>query len=145
MLTPFNQYQHTQVNTSSPERLLLMLYDGAINFSRIALEKMEKGDIAGKGTFIGKAQAIVAELMNTLDHEVGGDISQGLERLYIYIINEFLEANINNSPRSLNNALRILTMLRDTWSEAIVIWKKEREIVPPPMRESQARAAGYYR
>ena len=143
MLSPFNQYQNTQINTSSPEKLLLMLYDGAINFTRIALDKMDKKDIAGKGMYIGKAQAIVSELMNTLNHEVGGDISRQLERLYIYIIDEYLAANINNSPRSLENALRILTILRDTWVEAIDIWRREREIaVAPSDRQAPSRAMG---
>ena len=127
MYTPINQYKTTQVSTSSPEKILLMLYDGAINFSRIALDKMDKKDIAGKGNFISKAQAIVAELMNTLNHEVGGEIARNLERLYMYLINEYVEANIHNSPKALENAIKILTMMRGTWSEAIEIVKKERE------------------
>lgn len=143
MLTPFNQYQNTQVSTSSPEKLLLMLYDGAINFTRIALDKMEKKDIAGKGLYIGKAQAIVSELMNTLNHEVGGDISRQLERLYLYIIDEYLAANINNSPRSLQNALKILTVLRDTWVEAIDIWRREREgLAVVPGQQAPPRVMG---
>jgi flagellar protein FliS len=127
MLSPLNQYQNTQVSTSSPEKILLMLYDGAINFTRIALEKLQNGDVGGKGLYIGKAQAIVAELMNTLNHEVGGDISNRLEQLYIYIIDEYIEANLKNSPKSLENTLKILTMLRDTWVEAIDVVKQERE------------------
>lgn len=143
MLTPFNQYQNTQVSTSSPEKLLLMLYDGAINFTRIALDKMEKKDIAGKGLYIGKAQAIVSELMNTLNHEVGGEISRQLERLYLYLIDEYLAANINNSPRSLQNALKILTILRDTWVEAIEVWRREREsLAPSPTQQAAPRAMG---
>lgn len=145
MLTPFNQYQNTQVSTSSPEKLLLMLYDGAINFTRIAIDKMEKKDIAGKGKFIGKAQAIVSELMNTLNHEIGGDISRRLEQLYIYLIDEYLAANINNSTRPLENALKILTILRDTWVEAIDIWRRERDgIAAPPLapQAPQPRAMG---
>jgi flagellar protein FliS len=129
MYSSVNLYRTTQVSTSSPEKILLMLYDGAINFSRIALDKMEKKDIAGKGCFISKAQAIVAELMNTLNHEVGGDIARNLERLYMFLINEYIGANINNSPKALENAIRILTMLRGTWAEAIEIAKKERESV----------------
>lgn len=127
MLSPLNQYQNTQVSTSSPEKILLMLYDGAINFTKIALEKLQKGDVGGKGLYIGKAQAIVAELMNTLNHEVGGDISNRLEQLYIYIIDEYIEANLKNSPKALENTLKILTTLRDTWAEAIDVVKQERE------------------
>lgn len=127
MYAQVNQYRNTQVNTAAPEKILLMLYDGAINFTKIAIEKINANDRAGKGTFISKAQAIVAELMNTLNHDIGGDISARLEQLYIFIIDQYLDANINNDPKPLENAVRILTMLRETWAEAIEIWRKEKE------------------
>lgn len=127
MITQLNQYQSTQVSTSSPEKILLMLYDSAINFSKIALEKVAKGDKGGKGVYISKAQAIVAELMNTLNHEVGGDIAKRLEQLYIYLIDEYIEANVNNSQKSLQNTVHILSMLRDTWMEAVEQVKREKE------------------
>jgi len=127
MATPYNQYQNVQVTTSNPEKILIMLYDGAINFTRIAIEKLEKGDVAGKGLYIGKAHAIVAELMETLNHEVGGDISRQLQRLYNYLIDELVAANIKNKPEHLENALRILTTMRETWMEAAEIARKERE------------------
>jgi flagellar protein FliS len=127
MNMPLKQYQQTQVSTSSPEKILLMLYDGAINFSRIAQEKAANGDKSERGKYVSKAQAIVAELMNTLDHETGGVIADRLEQLYLYIINEYVQANVNNSVSSLGNTIKILSMLRDTWAEAIEIVKKERE------------------
>ena len=127
MQMPLKQYQQTQVNTSSPEKILLMLYDGAINFSRIAMEKAASGDNNERGKYVSKAQAIVAELMNTLDHEVGGAVAGRLTQLYMYIINEYVRANVGNSVASLENTIKILSMLRDTWAEAIEIVKKERE------------------
>ena len=127
MNMPLKQYQQTQVSTSSPEKILLMLYDGAINFSRIAQEKAANGDKSERGKYVSRAQAIVAELMNTLDHETGGVIADRLEQLYLYIINEYVQANVNNSVSSLGNTIKILSMLRDTWAEAIEIVKKERE------------------
>jgi flagellar protein FliS len=127
MQMPLKQYQQTQVSTSSPEKILLMLYDGAINFSRIAMEKAANGDKSERGKYVSKAQAIVAELMNTLDHEVGGVVAERLTQLYMYIINEYVHANVNNSVTSLENTVKILGMLRDTWAEAIEIVKKERE------------------
>ena len=127
MATPYNQYQNVQVTTSNPEKILIMLYDGAINFTKIAIEKLAKGDVAGKGLYIGKTHAIVAELMETLNHEVGGDISRQLQRLYSYLIDELVNANIKNSPVHLENALKIMTSMRDTWVEAADIAKKERE------------------
>ena len=127
MPMPLKQYQQTQVNTSSPEKILLMLYDGAINFSRIAMDKAAKGDKSERGKYVSKAQAIVAELMNTLDHDMGGVVAERLTMLYMYIINEYVHANVNNSVKSLENTVKILGMLRDTWAEAIEIVKKERE------------------
>lgn len=141
MVTAFNQYQNTQVTTASPEKILLMLYDGAINFTRIARERMEQGDVAGKAKFIGKGLAIVTELMNTLNHDVGGEIAQRLEQLYVYIIDEYTAANVNNSVKSLDNALKILTSLRETWAEAIEIWRKERVAGGAPEQRLPAQAA----
>jgi flagellar secretion chaperone FliS len=130
MQMPLRQYQQTQVTTSSPEKILLMLYDGAINFTRIAMEKAACGERGERGKYVSKAQAIVAELMNTLDHETGGAVAMRLEQLYLYVINEYVNANINNSLKSLENTIRILSMLRDTWAEAFEIVKKEREAAP---------------
>lgn len=126
MFNPANQYQNIQVTTSSPEKILIMLYDGAINFTRIAIDKIGKGDMGGKGIYISKTQAIVGELMSTLNHEVGGDIAKQLESLYVYLIDELIAANINNNAKPLHNAVRILTNMRDTWVEAIDLAKKER-------------------
>ena len=121
-----NQYRHMQVTTASPEKLLLMLYDGAVNFAKMAQDRLTQQDIPGKGVYLSKALAIVAELMNTLDREVGGEIAQNLEGLYIYLIGEFTKANIHNDAKSLDNAIGILSHLRDTWTDAVEIVQKER-------------------
>ncbi|BDV44431.1 flagellar protein FliS [Geotalea uraniireducens] len=140
MLNAYTQYQNTQVISATPEKILVMLYDGAIRFSRIALDMMDKKDMAGKGVYISKALAIVSELMSTLNHEVGGDISRNLEQLYVYLIGEFTEANVSNSTQSLENAINILSILRSAWTEAIEVARKEREV--GHQAESFVRAAG---
>jgi flagellar protein FliS len=121
-----NQYRQTAVTTASPEKILLMLYDGAINFSKMAQDRMDKKDVAGKGRFVGKALAIVTELMNTLNHDVCSDVTKDLERLYLYVIGEFTKANFTNDRASLDNAIRILSHLRDTWTEAVEVAQRER-------------------
>ncbi len=136
----YNQYHNTQIVTASPERILIMLYEGAVRFSKLALEKLEKGDIAGKGVYIGKSMAIVGELRSTLDHEIGGQIARQLEQLYIYLIDELTKANIANSADALENVIKILSFLRDTWVEAIEVARKERENMP--QADMRMRAAG---
>ena len=70
----FKAYQATNVTTAKPEKVLLMLYEGCIKFVRLAKTKMVEKKIAEKGKNISKALAIIAELINTLDHEVGGGL-----------------------------------------------------------------------
>ncbi len=101
-----------------------MLYEGAIKFCKKAVIAIEKGDIAGRGENVSRAYDIVLELMNTLDHKVGGDIAANLEQLYMYITDELTQANINNDVNRLNNAIKILTTLYDGWKQAIEQLKK---------------------
>lgn len=129
MPAPFNPYQRIMVTTASPETILLMLYDGAINNSRKAIDSINRSDVAGKGMHIRKGLLIVAELMNTLDHKIGGEIAVRLEQLYRYVIEEFTTANIEGSVKSLEDAINVLLILRDAWTEAIEIRKKERATV----------------
>ena len=134
MRPSLNPYQNTQITTASPEKILVMLYDGAIKFSLLAQERMKQKDMAGKGTYIGKSMAIVAELMATLNHEVGGKVAQDLEQLYIYLIDEFTKANVGNDITALENAHKILVTLRDTWNDATQIWYQERSEMRPEQR-----------
>jgi flagellar secretion chaperone FliS len=126
MYAPAQQYRQMQVTTASPEKVLLMLYDGAINFSKMAQDRLNGKDIAGKGLYISKALAIVTELMNTLNHDICSHITRELERLYMYVIREFTRANLDNDVTALDNAIRILSSLRDTWTEAVAIVQRER-------------------
>ena len=121
-----NPYQNTQITTATPERILVLLYDGAIKFTLLAQERMKQKDFAGKGIYIGKALAIVNELMVTLNHEGGGEVAANLEQLYIYLIGEYGQANLHNEVAHLENAHKILVTLRDTWNEATEIWYQER-------------------
>ena len=120
-----NQYQNTQVDTASREQILIMLYDGAIRFTRQAINSMEAGDQAGKIQGIQKAMAIVAEFRNTLDHKIGGEIAANLDALYAYMIQSLTQANLKNDPQPLHVVDGLLSDLRSTWKEAIEIAKKE--------------------
>ncbi|APJ04209.1 flagellar export chaperone FliS [Silvanigrella aquatica] len=115
----FKAYQSTNVTTATPEKVLLMLYEGCIKFIRIARVKMQEKKIAEKGKNISKALAIVAELINTLDHEVGGQLSMDLENLYMFIMDKLIEANINNKMEDLDTSEKILLTLYDAWRDVV--------------------------
>lgn len=110
------EYRKTEVNTSDNVRVVSLLYDGAMSFIRIAKKRMEHGDTAGKGLYIGKATAIVGELSSSLNMD-GGEIAKNLGRLYDYILDRLLYANLRNDPREFDDMERVLEVLRNAWKE----------------------------
>src|SRR5947207_2482962 len=91
-----NQYKQTAVKTANRGQLLLMLYEAAIKNVKKASLAVERKDIAGKGTSIGKVHDIVNELNNSLDFTTGGDIARDLERLYHFMTEQLVKANLQS-------------------------------------------------
>lgn len=119
MNNPYKQYQKTQVTTASREKILLMLYEGAIRFTKQARIAMVDKKIAEKGKAISKATAILSELMATLDFKVGGQLAHDLENLYIFMIDKLIEANIQNKVEPLEAVEKLLTTLYSAWKDVI--------------------------
>jgi flagellar protein FliS len=118
-------YRQNQILTASPEQILIMLYDGAIRFVRQAIEGIENDKPSRKLEGISRAMAIVAELSNTLDREVGGEMAENLDSLYHFMIREMTEARKDNSVPRLKVVDDLLSDLRETWMEAIEINRRE--------------------
>src|SRR5262245_54176574 len=117
MQNPYKQYQKTQVVTASREKILLMLYEGAIRFTKQAASAMEQKKIAEKGKFISKATAIIAELMATLDFKAGGPLAADLENLYVFMIDKLIEGNITNNVECLSHVEKLLMTLYSAWKD----------------------------
>lgn len=115
MLTdPYQQYKQTQVGTASPARLLLMLYNAALKFARLAAEEVEKKNTEKANLYLGKTQDIVAELMISLDFNQG-EIAENLYSLYRYINERLVHANIKKDVSAIREVEAMLRDLRDTW------------------------------
>lgn len=110
-------YRSTEVSTASRLKLLIMLFEGAIRFINQAEEAMRTGEIPTKGVMIGKALAIVNELQSTLDHDQAPEIAANLERLYEFVQERLVRANIENQTQPLIQALRVLKTLHSAWVE----------------------------
>lgn len=119
MSNAYQQYQKTEVTTASREKILLMLYEGAIRFTKRARTAMEEKKIAEKGKYISKSTAIISELMATLDHKAGGELVADLESLYIYMIDKLIEANIHNKPEILDHVENLLRTLYVAWKDIV--------------------------
>ncbi len=116
-----NHYRNNQVMTSSPEQLLIMLYDGVIRFVRQAKLAIEDRRQRDKSIALGKAIAIITEFSNTLNYEVGGDIALDLNRLYDFMIRELTAVNARGDVDRLVPIEQVLLDLREGFSGAIEI------------------------
>lgn len=124
---PFQQYKKTDVMTASKENILLMLYDGAIRFLKKAIEASQTNNLPEKNTFVGKTMDIVNELRATLNPKAGEDLVVHLEELYDFVLDRLLKGSLENNPKFLEEALNVLSTLREGWNEAI---KKLKEAQP---------------
>jgi len=115
----FNQYLANQVNTASPEELMMMLYNGAIRFLTEAECAMKEGHVARRCELIGKSISIINELDGTLNHDIGGQIATNLDALYTHMNRELLLANLKDDSARLTQVKQLLIGLRDTWMQAI--------------------------
>jgi flagellar protein FliS len=116
---PYQAYQKTQVMTAKPENVLLLLYEGAIRFTKLAGQRMRENNIPEKGKNISKALAIISELMNTLDHEKGGQLAADLENLYMFMMDKLIDANIRNLPEECDVVERLLNTLYISWKDVV--------------------------
>ncbi|KQU57606.1 flagellar export chaperone FliS [Rossellomorea marisflavi] len=114
---PYAAYQNNSVNTAAPGELTLMLYNGCLKFLHIAKQAMTDKNIEVKNTNIQKVQAIINELMVTLDTNV--NISANLLSIYEYINRRLTEANIKNDLSILEEVEGLVTDFRNTWKQAI--------------------------
>lgn len=121
----YNKYKKTSVESASREKLLLMLYEGAIKFNKKAIIASEQNDIASRCENITKTYDIILELMNTLDFKVGGEVALNLEQLYMYMTDELTRANLTGKVEHLKNVLKILETLNKGWQEAVEIIKRK--------------------
>jgi flagellar protein FliS len=108
-------YQETAVSTRTQGGLIVLLYEGAIKFLRLALRELEAGNLAAKGQYINRALAILDELDACLNLEAGGEIAQNLRKLYQFMHHHLCEANIHKDPKRIQDVLACLEDLAEGW------------------------------
>ena len=111
-----NAYTRTRVNTSAtPLDLVIMLYDGAIEYLQKAAYHISEGETAKKIDCLSRSRAIIEELIASLDMERGGEVAENLESLYLYMLLELTKANAANDIKKIEHIKFILSELRDAW------------------------------
>ena len=113
-----DSYKAAHIETATPERLLVMLYDGALKYLGLAVQTIDGKDIEGTHRNLLKAEAIVLELMSVLDMEIGGELAANLFNLYDYMYRQLVKANIHRDPEPVKEVMGLLEPLRNAWNEA---------------------------
>jgi len=114
------KYVNNSFLTRPPELLILDLYDGCIKFLRAALEGFSEESYEKINNNLNKADAIVDELNGSLNFEKGGDIAVNFRKLYVFIDRSITQSNMKKDRQKAEDALKIIQMMRDTWSEGVV-------------------------
>jgi flagellar protein FliS len=105
------------VSSASPLELVVMLYDGALASLGQARDALERRDLVTKGRAMSKALSIVGHLQGTLNMEDGREVAAELDRLYLYVTDRLLEANRKGATGPIDESIRLLSTLRDAWSQ----------------------------
>ena len=110
-----NAYKKASVNTLDQNKLIIMLYDGAIKNANFAVVYMKSGEIEKVHDSLIKTKNIVTELLATLNMEHGGEIAKNLKSLYSYMFSLLIEANMEKKSEPVLNVIDLLKELRGAW------------------------------
>jgi flagellar protein FliS len=135
-------YQSTQISTATKEQLLLITYDIGIRSCRVAEAalradgKNQDWDLAHRE--IVRAQEVIRELMVTLNTEKGGEMALSLMRLYDYMYQLLVEANVKKEPANVHTVLTMLEDLKETWEKALMKLLEEYQAAHPEDEDLKA-------
>ena len=108
-------YQDSAVTTQSKGRLIVLLYEGAIKFMKLAIKEIQANNYEAKGQYINKARDIINELNAVLDMNTGGEIAANLRKLYCFMNNRLSEANLKRDPKMIQEVIELMEELNQSW------------------------------
>jgi len=126
------RYQRAQIESASPTRLVVLLYEGGIRFCRLAQEAMRNGDLETQNTNLIRAQKIVGELLASLNRTKGGELASSLSSIYAHILEELVQANLYDKPEKLDHVISLLSEMRGSWVEIDRLASGEGPLVDAP-------------
>jgi flagellar protein FliS len=117
-------YRKTNVLTANPKRLVIMCYEGAINYLKVVKAKYLSGEMEEKARALQKVYDILDELLCALDLERGGEIARNLQALYNYMRRRLLDADVIADMKGVDEVINMMEELKDAWE---TISEKEQE------------------
>jgi flagellar secretion chaperone FliS len=112
------RYQQNDVFSMSPARRVVFLYGQALASLRQGARYLEAGEPEPRTRALHRAREIFAELLGTLDFEVGGQLARSLAALYAWFIDETLEAERRPDVARLTRVIGLVAELHGAWQQA---------------------------
>jgi flagellar protein FliS len=109
-------YLRMRVMTATPEQLQMLLYDGAIRFAEQAKAALLERNYERSYNSISRVQKILTEMSCTLKHDVHPELCGKLASLYNFAYRKLIDANLNHTVESVDEALNVLRYQRETWA-----------------------------
>ena len=122
----YNAYAQNKVMTASPAELTLMLYEGAIKFCNIAVVAIEQKDYAKANINIQKAERIIGEFQATLNFKYA--VAKDFDNVNRYLMERLIQANLKKDTEILEEVLKHLRTMRDTWKEVMHLTKNGTDV-----------------
>lgn len=126
--TPAAHYQEVAVRSASPGQLVVMVYDHLLVQLRRTRLAMEQGNADLRGASLEKARAALSELLVTLDHDRGGELSRQLSGVYTFLLSELVELGLHPSPARLDRVAAMLGDLRESFATIAGMAAPAREV-----------------
>jgi flagellar protein FliS len=114
----YGLYLRTNIETASPEKLVVMLYDGLLRFLNQACIKIREKKIEESHYFLIRSQNIVNELTMSLKQD-GSEMARNLSGLYTYIHQQLVMANLTKNEATVKEIVDLVRPLRDAWQQAL--------------------------
>ena len=139
---PYNkyikQYQASNITTATPEKLMIMMFDGALQFLQKARVAIEEKNLQERFQNIDGARKIIRELMRTIDLENGNDVSKALFKLYNRMSMKLIKANVQKNVQYIDEVVEDITNIRWGFQKAIDI-QNGISTVEDAMKEKEER------
>lgn len=108
------QYLEAQVTSATPQKLRLMLIEGAIRWARTALDQWERKMHEEAVESLIHCRSIIAELLVGVQVD-GTELTRQVAGLYVFLFRHVTEAQLRRSRSKVEEILSVLEIERETW------------------------------
>jgi flagellar protein FliS len=125
---------------ADPHRVIQLLMQGSLENMALAKGAIERKDFVVKSKSVSKAMTIIAALQNSLDMDVGGEVSENLWSLYDFMVNHLMQASRESSVAKIDDVMEIMLKIKSAWDQ-ISVADREKGFAMLAEKQGQASLA----